>query len=601
MKKGNIVICNGFVKEKGGPAAPLLDIDRGRPENRGAMSRGFLARFGPLLVAAAAFLVSARALPFELVWDDPILVDDVQRRVARDGLPGLLSAEINLDAGRGTPGYYRPVVLVSLWLDRAVSAAAGLPTFHLTNGLLYAANAALVCLLIAGVTGSAPAALWGGLFFAVHPVHVESVAFVSGRTDLWAALFALLAANAWLADRRRERGSWPLRFAGAAAYLFGLLSKEVVVVLPAVLLFWDFALCGPMGAGAARDRVRGAAARLAPWLLGLGAAVAIRLSLGIAWGVTAASRGGGAASPFASLMPLRVLATYFRLLVLPWPLNAYYTPDQVALGPLTLALAALFLFACLAAGRARDGRIGLLALAWMVAFLLPALGFVRLAAAPVAERFLFLPSAGAALLFGFLVWRFGGAGRARAVVVPAAALALALLAGAFVVRTGVWRDNLTFYTDLRATSPRYPTAPFNLGNRFAALGLEEDAVAAYREAIALEPAYAEAHCNLGIALTKLGRREEAVASLRRALALRPGLTVASLNLAVNLVALGRHQEATVPLHQVLRAEPANAEAHLLLGRAAVARGDRAEAEREYELLRAVDPSRAAQLARELRP
>ena len=156
-----------------------------------------------LLIGLVILSVSAYAgtINHDLVWDDPEIVLYVDSIVREGGLPALVTSQFATHIEEGyVSGYYRPLVLVSLWFDSHL--AGGLAwAYHLTNIILHAVNTILVLMLLRLIAGNFPAAL-GAMIFAVHPVHSESVAFVSGRTDLWAAFFVLVAALLWARERR---------------------------------------------------------------------------------------------------------------------------------------------------------------------------------------------------------------------------------------------------------------------------------------------------------------------------------------------------------------------------------------------------------------
>jgi hypothetical protein len=159
-------------------------------------------RWQALLVFALAVAAYALTLPYPLVWDDVVVAEQAAGAARQDGLPGLLRTKF----GAEDIGYYRPVVLLSFQLDAALARIVPF-AHHLTNAHLHAFNATLVTLLAGDVIGPDWGSLFAGLLFALPPVHVESVAFGSRRTYLWASLFLLPAVLAcprhgrWVAVR----------------------------------------------------------------------------------------------------------------------------------------------------------------------------------------------------------------------------------------------------------------------------------------------------------------------------------------------------------------------------------------------------------------
>lgn len=150
-----------------------------------------------LVVFLCAFLMFAGTLGHDLVWDDERFIQYAEDVVTEGGVLALVTSEFRPNASDGpNTAYFRPISLASLWLDKHLGADSTV-VFHLTNALLDALCSALVLVPFGMVLGSRSGALGGALLFAVHPVHVESVAFVSGRTDLLASVFCLLIGDLW--------------------------------------------------------------------------------------------------------------------------------------------------------------------------------------------------------------------------------------------------------------------------------------------------------------------------------------------------------------------------------------------------------------------
>ncbi|MCU0254665.1 MAG: tetratricopeptide repeat protein [Acidobacteria bacterium] len=529
-----------------------------------------------LAIGLLAVVSFALTLGFDLVWDDPLLLEWTRSCFREGGLTGVLAAPFQLKP-EAPLGYYRPVVMLSLLVDDLAGGGAPL-LFHLTNVLLHGAASVLVLLLLSALgAGRWPAAA-GAALFAVHPVHVESVAFVSGRTDLLAAVFALAAALLWVRDRGGPPQRGLLRCgAGLAAYALACLSKEVAFPLPFVLAAWDLALPRP-----ARDGWR--SARLA-W--GFGAAAVIAGALVLRTVVAGEPLPVFGQAPEASpavggrftLLP-GVLLTALRLLVAPWPLNAYYTADQVALGGsgalgaagLVAAIALLATWAVLSTPR--FGRAGWLSAAWTIVFLLPGAGLIAHGGAAIAERFLYLPSVGLALLALGLE---GLAPRARRAGLAIACAAVALFFSLTIARQGVWRSEEALFSSLIRSSPRCVEGYLGLAHVHSRAGRHGDAIGLLRRALELDPRLARARLKLGMEYGSIGRHDEAIASLREAIALEPGYPESHATLGLTYLLAGRPAEARAALARAVELRPSYAPAWTMLGRAQLALGDPAAA------------------------
>ncbi len=585
------------------------------------------------LVLLAAIAAYVPTLWFPLVWDDPGIAAYVTDVVRERGLGGLARAEFQLDAQSTEHlGYYRPVVLLSFYFDALLSRLVP-QSYHLTNVLLHALNAALVYLLARAALGVGWGALFGGLLFALHPVHIESVAFVSGRTDLWAALFVLLAALSWLSNRASERPRRALDLAGAGAFLLAVLSKEVALLLPAALLLWD-ALgfgAGGRGRGGWLERNR---SWVGAWTLAVAAALVLRIAVaGVGFG-TAQTETWLAEVRAQPAYGVRIWLTYLRLLIVPWPLSPYYMPQDLDRWLPGLAGGVGLLGLCLFAAQRKAGKIGLPGLAWIVVFLFPVSGVVPLAGAIVAERFLYLPSIGLCLAAGGLAGWAAGSARLRPIAIGGGALLLTVAFTGVVVRSGIWKDEFTLYRETVRSSPSSPAAHLNLGKAWDAGGRPDEALREYAVAARLAPKFAdayaaqgetfvklgrpmeavpqfvaalrlkeespEAHYNLAVAYLALDRNEDAARESRRALELRPAYALAANNLGVACSLLGRHEEAAAAFRRSLQSDPSCAGCSYNLGLEYAALGrwpDAAAAYAEALRLEPANPAMRLELGR----
>jgi tetratricopeptide (TPR) repeat protein len=441
----------------------------------------------------------------------------------------------------------------------------------LTNVLLHGLASVLVLLLLSALGAGRWPAVAGAALFAVHPVHVESVAFVSGRTDLLAGVFVLSSALLWTRDRAGapRHAAW-LRAAGVGAFALGCLSKEVAFPLPFVLAAWDLALPWPARPGWIRGR--------RVWWIGAASAIAAALALRtlVAGEPLPLLGDSGDASAAAgdrlALLP-GVLVTGLRLLVAPWPLNAYYTAGQVALGgsgALGLLAAGALLAAWIVLAAPRFLRAGWLSASWTIAFLLPGLGLVAHGGAAIAERFLYLPSAGVALL---ALGLDGLAPRARRTAVALVLAVAGLFLPLAIARSGVWRSEEALFASLIRTSPQCVEGYLGLAHVRSRTGRHDDAIGLLKQALQLDPRLARGHLKLGMAYGSLGHFDLAIASLREAAALDPAYPEAHATLGLTLLLAGRPAEARAALVRAVELRPAYGAAWTMLGKAQLALRD----------------------------
>ena len=546
--------------------------------------RELLLPAGVLLLLA--FAAHAPALRGGFVWDDDVYVTANPYLEDHAGLQSIwLRPGTILQAypGRGIDALI-PLTFTTLWLEHRLWGAEPVG-YHAVNIAFHALAAALLWVLLRRL--GVPGAWLAAALFAVHPVTVESVAWVAELKNLQSGVLALLCLLAWHRfDAAADGEAAPRgrrRFLVLALLLFAaaLLSKPAVVGVPivvALLIWWK------------RGRLRSADLGILVPLATMSAA-AVVLTLGAETPVDPATGGAWQASLVErTLIAGRSLWFYVGTLLWPTKLAAIYPRWEVDTGAwwqYAYPLAAAAAFAALWLLRGRLGR-GPLAAALSYAVLVgPTLGFVAVnyhLYSFVADHFqyhaapalLALLAAGLAKLHG----RLGRGAAARGLLAAGAAMVLAL-------GVETWRHAQAFRSEearCLATIARNPGAWLalnNLGVALAARGKPDEAITRYREALRIRPGYAEAHNNLGVALDTLGRVPEAIAEYRAALAIWPSYAAAHNNLGAALASTGRVDDAIVHYREALRARPGYADAHKNLGTALAGRGRAAEAVQQY--------------------
>ncbi len=504
-------------------------------------------------VAVIAALVYLPALRNGFIWDDPLVLEQLR---AIHGWRDLVFPP------NAIPRYYfRPLIFLSFLFDRALGGETAL-AFHCSVVALHALNTALVWWLGVRLFAAPAAAALAALVFAVHPIHVESVAWIAGRSDVIAAAFLL--ASAILLTYVRP--SWTAAVA-VMAYFLALLSKEAALGGLLVLPLIDFVL-------AHRPRWRIDAALLLVTVIYL---LARRLALG------AAITGFATTAPTESLLRnlLAAVGFYVSKLVLPIGLSAYV--PEVPGGWILLALGVVALFALAAIGtlawRHNERRLAFLVL-WFVCTLAPALVvIVRMSAqAPLADRYLYLPSVGACLLLTPLA---APGGRWRTPMWVATITIGSAFAVMTIARSRVWADDLLFWQDIAAKAPTYA-----LGHReLAQIYLRRDQIAEADAALQLalqgtsdRDGRVMTLNNAATLYLRQQRLDDAERALQEALALFPhaylyyGLGRVAVSRAEQAHARGDSDEAMRQvshardqLTQAVALEPGNAKAHALLG------------------------------------
>lgn len=460
----------------------------------------------PLLLAAVVY---APAPGGDLVWDDPIVLERQLGVISSVG-DALFPPE---GIPQWSPFYYRPVVTLSYMLDFGLYGRGGSVGVHLSNVLWHLLTTLLVWLLARRLLESLPNASLGAALaasvFAVHPIHTESVSWISGRSDLLAA--ALSVASVLLALRWRDRGSlWALAL-GAAFYLSALLAKEVaiatILIAPATLILARPRAVVSLGCEPTRSPqvpARGMVGILAA--LGLAHVVATLCYFALRHAATV-SYGESLALPWVEQLwqLARATAYYLIKVAVPWPQSCFVVwemlPGRVgSAGVLLLGLGLLGLAVRL--WRRRAVGAPLAGLLWFGFSLAPSLLIAvgKISEAPVAERYLYLPSVGSALIVaGF--WCELSATRWRKTASSMIALLICGYAAATLERGFVWRDDVRLWRDVTSKVASQGLPWNQLGTAYAAQGDRQRALESYLRALDSEydpEGRAKAHSNSGM-------------------------------------------------------------------------------------------------------
>jgi tetratricopeptide (TPR) repeat protein len=512
-----------------------------------------------VLLVAATLAVYAQVAGFDFVnYDDPEYVTSnpwVRAGLTPIGFVWAFTA--------GHAGNWHPLTWLSHMLDVQLWGLRP-GAHHLTNVVLHATSAVLLFLFLRGTTGALwPSAAVAALF-ALHPLHVESVAWISERKDVLSTLFfmlTLLAYSGWV--RRPSPGRY---LVALLLFALGLMAKPMLVTLPVLLLLldvWPLARRRASWAALVREKI--------PFFALAAGSALMTFVAQLRYGAVAtadtlplATRAANAVVAGASYLGLAVYPAGLVLFYPHVPLPAWKVAGA---GAVLVAISALVVR--LAPKRPWLGVAWL----WYVVTLLPVIGLIQVGDQAMADRFTYLPLVGP---FFAVAWAAAEVAAAR----PAAGRAIAVAASAALVafavgswrQVGYWRNSETLFTHAVAVIPDSYVANNNLGNALAGAGRLDEAMARYEAALRAKPDLWNAQNNIGVILAQQGRIADAIPHYTEAIRLNPEFADAYSNLGAALADQGRLDEAIASYTQAIRLKPDHPDAHANLANAFARQG-----------------------------
>lgn len=551
-----------------------------------------------LLIAILGAAIYSNSLKGEFLLDDHQNI--VRNEFIKSGLtvPNILFEDI-VPSGIKKISFYRPIPQISYRVDYAFWRLNE-TGYHITNTLLHLCAALAVYGLVLTLFGSGLLPLLAGLLFVSHPVQVETVAYISDRSDIFVALFIFLSAIFYI---KRSRGEAPTRNMtwAVVCLVAALLSKESALIFPALLAAYHIVF---------RKKIQ--LSVFLPFVVLPAAYVAGRL-----WLFESAALSTGPASTVFQRLPgfFASIPSYLRLLVLPVGLHMDYgnellkfsDPRAIAGG---LLLAASLGYVFVGVIKKRYGKAVLFSVSWFFLSLLPVSNIYPLFSY-MAEHFLYMPSLGFCVILAWgLKWLTERPGE-KALAVCLALLILFSYSVMAFRQNVYWRDPVAMYKKTLVHNPQSVCSIVNLSNLlkernnyagalklmeravelapsnavalndvgllYAHMGNVEKAMKSYDRAILINPKMAPAYNNIGILCQGIGLNEKAEAAYKKAIEVNPRYAMAYNNLGALYGNMGRHDEA-VPLYKkAIAADPDDAMAYNNLGKFYLIKEDYGEA------------------------
>lgn len=523
-----------------------------------------------LLVIFFSLTVYVNSLSGDFIWDDIEQIED--NPVIKDirNIPSFFTSDLWRLISNPTIGsyYYRPFFLLSLAVDYNLWELNPFG-YHITNLILHAISSFMVYIVGRRLFSNHIPAFIGSLLFAIHPVHVESIAWISGRTDPMAAVFFLLSFYLYILFRD-GKGFIMLIFS-LTAYFFSLLSKEIGITLPLLLLVYELSFKQqsviqdnhshpPLtngGWGDFRDnRIR--ILRIA----------GIYLIVSVVYLYIRAQVLGEAIGQSSSSPPIDkriytsfgIILDYIQIMILPVNLKVLYdTPLRESFFDLKvifslLLLAAVFISTLLS--YRKDKTVFFIAV-WFFITILPVSNLVPLKPTMMAERYVYIPSIGICLLGGLVFYKICRIGSplfscSRALIL----ILFSIISLMTFQRNKLWTNETVYFEKVAEDAPQNAYAHHNLGDVYRKTGRMRQAVSEWQKAVEIYPLHPEANNSLANIALMQGDYPEAVRRYRIALRSRPENPESHYNIAIALERLGNTDEAISHYREfIIRASP----------------------------------------------
>lgn len=542
----------------------------------------------PVIIVAIVFCVYYQVSNFDFVdYDDPNYISFTSKQISADNIKEMF---FSIDYAN-----WHPLTWLSLMLDYNLygSNAGG---YHVTNLIFHVINTILLFALLNMMTGSVYRSAVVTALFALHPLHVESVAWVTERKDVLSTMFWFLTMWAYLGYAKKPG---LLRYLPVVVFFsLGLMSKPMLVTLPFVLMLMDYWPLGRLNFGQnIPDRNMNITKQRASFLL-IEKTPLFLIALGSSMLTYIAQNSYKTVATFNNvslfhriLNAVNSYAVYLWKIVWFHNLSPFYLyPKNFEVWQITVSLLLLSAITILTIYFIR--KIPSLAFGWFwyLGTLIPVIGLIQVGSQAMADRYTYVPLTG---IFIMMAWGIPcileRLPHRRIVAISIASAFIIIITSASYIQAGIWKNNFTLFghvininpRDVRAYqvightmanngenekalyyyslalkyNPRYYPSYLNAGNVLQDMGKIKEAVDCYRKALSMDEKPSEAHYNLGIIFTENNNLNEAIFHFKKALEITPGDSDAHNNLGVALMKHGDIKEALEHFQESLRLNP----------------------------------------------
>jgi Tfp pilus assembly protein PilF len=493
-----------------------------------------------VFVVAAVF---GSSIGHEFVWDDHVVVKNKKFETV-EAIPWMFSTADSTGVEQGNP-YYRPVTYLSFFVDNQLFGN-NQSLYHFEQVLWHIAAVLSLYLLLQAVFGHRIISFVATSLFALHPVVVEPVNFIAARNNIICLIFMLLSLACLVAGTRRLNASSKYGMYGlsAVAYLIAMLAKEPGALL---ILFVSFALF-PDRSITLREKLRVAGL----FAIASGVYLVLRYwALGSTSGVLEFT-----GDPELIIMSLYY---YFKLVLWPIGLHPLYIVSPEAISGFQSLIAVIGFLALVALAIKRRGKPEGIGALWLLVCFLPLANIIPIPSSPVADRYMYIPLPGFALIVAVIFqWVYLRYKKIALLVAVPVLVSLAFLSSE---RTDAWANNSTLWRDVTVQEPGHSIAYYNLGLSLKGKGDDDEVFNAFSSAVEKDPSNFRAHIALGLYYRQTGQLNLAVKSYQRALLFDADNITALYNLG-NVYAVAKENRLAVESYlRVVEIDPGHSDAY----------------------------------------
>jgi tetratricopeptide (TPR) repeat protein len=525
-------------------------------------------------LAVVSFMIYSGSIKGEFLFDDDAFIADNMYVKSLSNLPKVFSVDIGEGAG-ATSSYYRPLQMLTYMIEYNLFKLNTMP-YHITNMFLHVFVVLSLFWMVKILVRDRTLAFITALLYSVHPVHVETVAYISGRADCIVALFIFLTFAIYLKTHEEKKPVWTLLL--FACYIIALFAKENSLVLPGIILVYHYLF---------RKKIKWHI--LAAIIIISGAYLAFRISL------IKAGTPGLSVEGVIQRVPGFFVAIFSYMKMLIWPFGLHMGHDfrlfsmmsWQALVGLILIIAGIYYAAI---NRNKD-RLGAFAISWFFIAIFPVSNLFPLAFY-MADHYLYVPSIGFFILVSRPLRNILQKKEMRQFAAAGITIIAVFFAILTTLQTGYWVSARKFYERTLKYNPQSARMWANLGKEYGLMGDNSQAITHFEKALSIEPENEVAYSNLAILYYNAGRKDDALASCKKAMDINPNNTKARNMLGVLQRSIGEYEEAKKQYHDAIQASPGNVTAMANLADLYSEKGELDSAKRILEKAIRINPQYA---------